>query len=50
MNTYLLFLRFQKMRGVLSDAGYAAEEKVVRAFLAENAGAEHWQKFAEAWK
>ncbi len=50
MNTYLLYLRFQLMRGVLSDDGYAQEEKVVRGFLAENTGTEHWKKFAEAWK
>ncbi len=50
MNTYLVFLRFQLMRGAISVAGYAEEEKVVRGFLAENAAVEHWKKFAEAWK
>jgi len=50
MNTYLVFMRFQLMRGVVSPAGYAEEEKVVRAFLKDNAGIEHWKKFAEAWK
>ena len=50
MNTYLVFLRFQLMRGVISVAGYAEEEKVVRGYLAENASAEHWKKFADGWK
>jgi 3'-5' exonuclease len=50
MNTYLVFLRYQLMRGAISATGYAEEEKVVRAFLAENVGQEHWKKFAEGWK
>jgi len=50
MNTYLVFMRFQLMRGAVSPAGYAEEEQVVRAFLTENAGVEHWKKFGEAWK
>jgi hypothetical protein len=50
MNTYLVFLRFQLMRGALSEAGYAAEIKVIREFLAANASVEHWQKFNAAWK
>jgi hypothetical protein len=50
MNTYLVFMRFQLMRGVMSAAGYVEEEKIVKAFLAENAAVEHWQKFAAAWK
>lgn len=50
MNTYLVFLRYQLMRGAISATGYAEEEKVVRAFLAENAAHEHWKKFADGWK
>jgi 3'-5' exonuclease len=50
MNTYLVFMRFQLMRGAMSAAGYAEEEKVVRAFLAEHQAHEHWRKFAEAWR
>lgn len=49
MNTYLVFLRFQLMRGALSPSGLVEEEKLVRAFLAANAGETHWQKFAAAW-
>src|SRR5687767_2360715 len=33
-NTYLLFLRFQRMRGVLDDARYSEECEVVRSTLA----------------
>ena len=50
MNTYLVFLRFQLMRGALNEAGYQAEEAVVREFLSTNSAAEHWQKFNAAWK
>ena len=50
LNTYLVFMRFQLLRGVVNKAGYDAEIKVVRDFLAANAGAEHWQKFAGKWK
>jgi 3'-5' exonuclease len=50
MNTYLVFLRYQLMRGAISAAGYAEEEKVVRAFLAESSSQEHWKKFGEGWK
>ena len=49
MNTYLVFLRYQLMRGALSPAGYAEEEKIVRTFLAENSTQEHWEKFAAGW-
>jgi 3'-5' exonuclease len=50
MNTYLVFLRYQLMRGAISAVGYAEEEKVVKAFLAENSSQEHWKKFGEGWK
>jgi 3'-5' exonuclease len=50
LNTYLVFMRFQLMRGTVNKAGYEAEVKVVRDFLAANAAAEHWQKFAGQWK
>jgi hypothetical protein len=49
MNTYLVYLRFQMMKGALSTVGYAEEENIVRAFLKEHAAQEHWRKFAEAW-
>ena len=48
-NTYLLFLRFQRMRGVLSSDAHDKEVAIFRAFLAEQK-AGHWQEFSEAWK
>jgi len=50
LNTYLVFMRFQLMRGVVNKAGYESEMQVVRDFLAANASAEHWKRFAEGWK
>ena len=50
MNTYLVFLRFQLMRGSLNKASYENEVKVAREFLKANAGAAHWQAFGDAWK
>lgn len=49
MNTFLVFLRFQLMRGVLSVSSYEAEVQIVRKFLADHQSQEHWQKFSAAW-
>jgi 3'-5' exonuclease len=48
-NTYLVFLRFQLMRGVLNDKSYAREIALVRETLAAYPG-KHWQEFLAAWK
>jgi len=48
-NTYLLFQRFQRMRGVISAEAYEKEVALFRAFLAEQK-APHWAEFAAAWK
>jgi 3'-5' exonuclease len=48
-NTYLLYLRFQRMRGVLSSDAHDKEVAIFRAFLAEQK-AGHWREFSEAWK
>lgn len=48
VNTYLLFCRFQKMRGLLSTAAYAAEMDLIRQTL-QQAQAPHWRKFLAAW-
>ncbi len=48
MNTYLIYLRFQLMRGYLSAEEHAAEVAQVRSFLAASA-ATHWAEFAKAW-
>jgi 3'-5' exonuclease len=47
-NTYLMFLRFQLMRGSLSEAHYAAEIDVVKSVLG-NAKEAHWREFLAAW-
>ncbi len=48
-NTHLVFLRFQLMRGHLSQAAYEAEIKLVRDTLASYT-APHWSEFLVAWK
>ena len=50
MNTYLVFLRFQLMRGSLNQASYEAEMKVAREFLNANTASAHWKAFGDAWK
>jgi predicted PolB exonuclease-like 3'-5' exonuclease len=48
MNTYLVYLRFQHMRGELNDGQLAAAEGAVKAFL-EAQTEVHWQEFQAAW-
>ncbi|HWH39239.1 MAG TPA: 3'-5' exonuclease [Usitatibacter sp.] len=48
-NTYLLYQRFQLIRGVLNPEAYAAEVELFRAFLGAQASP-HWAQFLEAWK
>lgn len=48
VNTYLVFLRFQKMRGVMNAAAYAAEIFFVRESLAA-LKLPHWEEFLAAW-
>jgi hypothetical protein len=48
LNTYLLYCRYQKMRGRLGEAAYAAEMALVRESLQENP-APHWREFLDAW-
>jgi predicted PolB exonuclease-like 3'-5' exonuclease len=47
-NTYVLFLRFQLLRGVLSADAYDREIKLVREALGRLSG-EHWKTFLDAW-
>jgi len=47
-NTYLLYQRFQMVRGQLTPAEYEREVALFRAFLAEQS-APHWREFAAAW-
>jgi len=48
MNTYLLYLRFQQLRGTLSAGQYAAEVSLAREKIAAT-GQPHWQEFLAAW-
>ena len=48
-NTYLLWLRFQRMRGVLTQGHYEKECGLMRAFL-QRQGASHWREFLARWK
>lgn len=50
MNTYLLYCRFQQMRGGLTEAEYAQEIAFVREHVAAWSGPEpHWQEYLQAW-
>jgi len=48
VNTWLVYLRFQQMRGALNPSAYQDEVALVRASLAATPGA-HWQEFLQAW-
>ena len=48
MNTYLLFLRFELLRGVLTAGEYASEVSLARERIAAT-GAVHWLEFIAAW-
>jgi predicted PolB exonuclease-like 3'-5' exonuclease len=47
-NTWLMWCRFQLMRGVLDGPAYEAELALTRSILSELPGA-HWQQFLAAW-
>ena len=48
MNTYLLWLRFEKMRGRLDRAGYRREIELARAAVAR-IEEPHWAEYLAAW-
>ena len=48
VNTWLVYLRFQQMRGALTPEAYRNEVALVRESLGSAAGA-HWQEFLAAW-
>jgi 3'-5' exonuclease len=48
VNTYLVYLRFQQMRGHLTPTAHAAEVAVVRDQLTA-LDAPHWREFMAAW-
>jgi predicted PolB exonuclease-like 3'-5' exonuclease len=47
-NTYLLFLRYQLIRGALDRDGFDREVAAFRFWLGEQSAA-HWKEFAGAW-
>jgi predicted PolB exonuclease-like 3'-5' exonuclease len=49
VNTYLLFTRFQRMRGLLDEAAQAAEELRVEEAL-RALPQPHWQEYLQAWR
>src|SRR3970040_2052079 len=49
VNTYLIFLRFQLMRGALTEQQYKAESEVVRSTLRKSAE-RHWKEFLAKWR
>jgi predicted PolB exonuclease-like 3'-5' exonuclease len=48
-NTYLLYQRFQMIRGALNADAYEREVALFREFLASQESA-HWKEFSAAWK
>ena len=48
LNTYLVYLRFEFMRGNLDETELNAELDLVRSTIAES-GAAHFQEFLDAW-
>ncbi|MBE0587088.1 MAG: 3'-5' exonuclease [Hydrogenophaga sp.] len=50
MNTYLVYCRFQKMRGGLTEAEYEQEITIVKETLGNLAPTEsHWDEYLKAW-
>ncbi|MGA2776563.1 MAG: 3'-5' exonuclease [Steroidobacteraceae bacterium] len=49
LNTYLIYLRFELLRGHLTGAEHAHEVERVRKLLTESP-APHYREFAEAWR
>jgi len=48
VNTYLIYLRFQLMRGALTAEQHGAQCDLVRSTLAKSPG-EHWKEFLAKW-
>jgi predicted PolB exonuclease-like 3'-5' exonuclease len=48
LNTYLVYLRFELIRGHLTPTAFAAEQQRVRDWLGERTEP-HWIQFARAW-
>jgi 3'-5' exonuclease len=48
VNTFLLYTRFQRLRGILDDTASAAEERLVQETLAAMSQP-HWHEYLTAW-
>jgi len=48
-NTYILFQRFQMIRGALTPEAYAREVELMRAFVGAQ-DSPHWREFLAAWR
>ena len=48
MNTYLVYLHFEKMRGLLSETAFSKEKQRLIEFL-EAADQDHLQEFLSQW-
>ncbi len=48
LNTYLVFLQFQFMRGVLRDSEWVARKQLLKNYL-ENSSHPHFQEFLQKW-
>ena len=49
MNTWMMYCRFQVMRGVQGSAAFEAEVALAKALLSSLPG-EHWRQYLAAWK
>lgn len=49
VNTWLVFVRFQLMRGIFNRTRYQQEIELVRATLGKS-GEPHWSEYLAAWK
>lgn len=49
LNTYLVYLRFELMRGNLTEDDYSAETAMLKEYLAEEKK-EHFDEFLASWK
>ncbi|MGI0028760.1 MAG: 3'-5' exonuclease, partial [Nitrososphaera sp.] len=49
VNTYLVFVRFQLMRGALTEQQHKAESDVVRSTLKKSIEP-HWKEFLAKWR
>ena len=49
MNTWLMWCRFQVMRGTQTPAAFEAEVALAKATLSSLPGT-HWREYLDAWK